>query len=1067
MKVARVLVFLVLASDAISPQGQAPSVLALSQSIQLPQASIWGGISYNGENISITTTLFQDRPHLFLRKLDRELRAAGDPVQLTFDSDPQAAKRITDHKHLFLNGFHYVVFSVAGDSDLYIFRTDRNGLRVGTIVPVVENTSDRTNDMMFCSDGERLYVGYFRPTEQSVIHIFDQQLRRTQPPLVTSAQLPHNNLGGMVYHQGRFYMFTGDKAGPNSNLILTIWNRDWTPAQPARRVLIPAPNGGGYYFATGIAFDDLTHRWYIGFHHVSNSDPDGTTHLDIALFDEEFNVIEHLHTVSGFRPHFLLLDDSLYSVYDGGGVFLNRYLVRDRYARTFDGGSRIMFPSVFTGENESTGIALVNSSNITAHLRVTAYDDQGALIASPGIRNPAAISLPAHAQLAQMAWQIFGQSFDSGVGWLQIVSDLSSVTAFQLTSDPLLETMDGTPAIQRPLTYLVFPETRDSELTLVNPAEAGTAEVVLRQFDDAGHENAPAQSVTLRPHQRLSRRQPVTDPAGYVLAHSTMPLAAAGRWVKPGEFEAELTALDANGGGLQVYAPQFVNGAGFRTMVTLINLEEADTAVTLELRDDGGQMLAKSGEIALTPRGRLLTTDNALLGVPPAEPLQGHLKISSSSTRVTGTVCFQDTAGRRFSAMLPLQSEGLQDMWFSQVAEDERYFTGLAVVNPNPLPANLSLSVFSPDGTSLATTTLTVASQGRVSKLLHQLVPALPAISGGYFTLASNEPVFASSVFGTGLLNTLAAVPAQSLNKPPFVGAAAENDYVKVNPDSDFSPPRGGIPSGPGPAPCRTMIAQSRDGLHFERTHKIVCDQGAVPDLVVDKNGTAYLYYTGWAVGSEINKTVVAISSDAGESWTFKKLNLKRNEGESDLVDPDVLILQEGTFRLYTTIAAGAQYARTYYSDGADGIQFVRKGVAFDPGGQALDPSAIKIGDSYHIFAGGIAGNPQSNWHGTSQDGSLYRFDKTMTFRINGYGQMMANGLAVEGGYRFFCFGNDRTGGITSIFTEDGITWTPDVGFRLAMDPDTKLEAGQPTDPAVARLPDGSYLMVYTCRIPR
>ena len=46
-----------------------------------PQANIWGGISYNGENISITTTYFQNRPHLFLRKLGRELGAAGNPVQ--------------------------------------------------------------------------------------------------------------------------------------------------------------------------------------------------------------------------------------------------------------------------------------------------------------------------------------------------------------------------------------------------------------------------------------------------------------------------------------------------------------------------------------------------------------------------------------------------------------------------------------------------------------------------------------------------------------------------------------------------------------------------------------------------------------------------------------------------------------------------------------------------------------------------------------------------------------------------------------------------------------------------
>jgi hypothetical protein len=40
-----------------------------------------------------------------------------------------------------------------------------------------------------------------------------------------------------------------------SNLILTIWNHDWTPASNQPRILLPAPAGGGYFFASGIAFD--------------------------------------------------------------------------------------------------------------------------------------------------------------------------------------------------------------------------------------------------------------------------------------------------------------------------------------------------------------------------------------------------------------------------------------------------------------------------------------------------------------------------------------------------------------------------------------------------------------------------------------------------------------------------------------------------------------------------------------------------------------------------------------------------------------------------------------------
>jgi hypothetical protein len=461
----------------------------------------------------------------------------------------------------------------------------------------------------------------------------------------------------------------------------------------------------------------------------------------------------------------------------------------------------------------------------------------------------------------------------------------------------------------------------------------------------------------------------------------------------------------------------------------------------------------------------VVIADTVLFGILPDTQVQGYLTVISGKTRITGMVRFQDQDRRQFSAALPLESQGRQEMWFSQVAEDAGYFTGLAVLNPNSLPAELAVSVFNPDGELAGMGHLTLRGLGRMSRLLREVVLALPGVNGGYFVVRSDLPLIGASVFGAPLQKALAAVPAQWIEPPPYAGAAPEDNYVRVRPDSDFSPPRGGVAGGPGPAMCRLMIARSQDGLRFERIRKIVCDQGAVPDLVVDVRGNLYLYYTAWVVGDEINKTVVAISPDSGNSWTFRKLGLQREEGESDLVDPDVLLLDDGTFRLYTTVSYMGQYARTHYADSADGIHFARKGIAFDPGSQALDPSAIKIGSTYHIFAGGVAGDPEANWHGVSQDAATYRFDRTMIFRVNGYGQMMANGLAVDGDYRYYGFGNDRNGGISSFFTRDGIGWVPDADYRLLAEVDSRLEDGQPTDPAVVRLPDGSYLMVYSTRI--
>lgn len=1052
---------------ALGSRGQIQTVLTLVQSIQLPQANIWGGISYNGENISITTTFTQNRPQLYLRKLDKNLGSDGAIIQLTFDSDPESAKHITDHKHLFLNGYHFVTFSVAGDSDLYILKTDREGRRIGTIVPVVENTVNRTNDMMFCSDGEMLYVGYFKPTAQSVIHILDQNLRQVQPPLETSLQLPHNNLGGMTYRNGKFYMFTGDKAGPNSNLILTVWNHDWSPAEAQRRILIPAPSGGGYFFATGIAYDDAARRWYLGFHHVQNENPDGTTHLDLAVFDEKFNLVEHQHTVAGFRPHFLLLDGFLYSVYDRGGVFLNRFQVS---ASPVAPGSTLFFSSITRNESLTSGLAVVNPADVPAHLKLSAFDNKGALVNVSGGANPVDLVLPARGQIARLIWQLFGQNFSTEGCWVRLASDLSNTTGFHLRFDSKLQTMDGAGSTIQLLSYFVFPVLENAEISLVNPDNVETAAVGMRWINAEGVQQGDTKTIQIASRGRFAGRIRDLSPPGpkdsecYLSIASSAGLAAMEWFGSPGKFESALNALDANGGARNLIAPQFVSDATYRTSVTVVNLENAPTNLLISLMDDHGQVTGREASVPLAPRGWVVIGTSALFATSPAGGLQGYLKVASRATRITGVVQFGDLANDRFHTALPLVAEGFEEALYSQVAEDSTYFTGFAVVNPNAQATGVTVAAYSPAGELLRSGTETLEGSGRLSRLLREFLPTMTTMSGGYFTLSTSLPTMSFAVFGTQDLSALSAIPALPLAKSNLVGAAPAERYLKANSDSDFGPPRGGVANGPGPAMNRLMVAKSSDGLTFARTNKIVTDQGAVPDMVVDESGTIYLYYTGWTVGTEINKTVVAVSRDKGESWTFKKLNLWRNEGESDLVDPDVLILDDGTFRLYTTIGEQGKYARTHYADSLNGIIFERKGVAFDPGSQALDPSAIKIGKTYHLFAGGM-GNPEANWHGTSPDGAVYQFDKVMTFKFNGFGQMMANGLRVDGGYRFYSFGNDRKGGVSSFFTKDGETWAADEGYRLMVDPGSTLEDGPPTDPAVARLSDGSYLMVCSCRI--
>ncbi len=286
---------------------------------------------------------------------------------------------------------------------------------------------------------------------------------------------------------------------------------------------------------------------------------------------------------------------------------------------------------------------------------------------------------------------------------------------------------------------------------------------------------------------------------------------------------------------------------------------------------------------------------------------------------------------------------------------------------------------------------------------------------------------------------------------------------------SDFTPPTGRGPGPPdmGPWMARLMSATSADGLAFTRTNQVITDQGDVPDLVQDARGWIYLYYVGWTVGSERNKLVVAISRDGGRNWVYKKTVLEGFEGMSDPVDPDVQILPDGTFRLYVTASPlPFKRPRTYYAESADGIHFQKKGLAFDPPGDPLDPSTLLIDATWHIFAGGPTSQPGANWHGTSSDGTSFVFDEEKVFVKDGWRHALSNAIAADGGYRLYAFPHDTLPAINSFFTTDGLTWSAEPGARLQMDPATGLESGGVKDAAVVRLADGSHLMVYVTQIP-
>lgn len=299
-----------------------------------------------------------------------------------------------------------------------------------------------------------------------------------------------------------------------------------------------------------------------------------------------------------------------------------------------------------------------------------------------------------------------------------------------------------------------------------------------------------------------------------------------------------------------------------------------------------------------------------------------------------------------------------------------------------------------------------------------------------------------------------------------FDSAVPAKDLV-----SDFRPARGASNDLPrdarvgqlGPWNTRILEAISQDGLRWRRTGHIVADQVDVPCAVVDDKGQVWLYSVTWAKAVR-NRIVVAIGS--GNDWVYKRVNVERLErGWAVPVDPTVVRMKDGRVRLYFTSNGGPRgRPRTFSAVSDDWLRFkIEKGVRFESGRRVLDPSVLAISSGYVLFAGG---GPDGNHMAVSADG--LDFERVKAPRLDGL--ILSNGLAVQGGFRYYAFTQTGRPGtprkIRSVFSPDGRRWKVESGVRLAPDRSNELETGEVKDPTVVRMPDGSYRMYYVTGIP-
>jgi hypothetical protein len=410
--------------------------------------------------------------------------------------------------------------------------------------------------------------------------------------------------------------------------------------------------------------------------------------------------------------------------------------------------------------DEYTGVAVANLDLGSANLTFTAYDSAGNAVAGEGITNPATRVLNPGQQLPIIDTQLFGEAIGSSdsAGWIKIESSISKIAGFFLMFDGSLNVLDGANVSTKALTTFVLPEIEGQGFTRLNLANPDVQPATVR-IDLIRQDGSPRGSVT-----NLFPENPpqATD---YVRVTSDVGILPFQMLGKTSQYVEGLNGQDVAAGSTVLYSPQFVVGGPWRSTVSLINLESRVGSITLRYIGDDATQIGSTRSMSVEGYGKIFIDDQAFFQAAGAgQILSGYIEITST-VKLTGSVVFGDPDRSRFSSSLPLVTTLQDSILFAQVASNDVYFTGLAMLNPHTQDAVATIDLYNSDGYLEASATEVIGARRRISKLLTQIFPAMAGQnrSSGYIRVNVTRPVAGFALFGTSDLSVLSAVPPQEI----------------------------------------------------------------------------------------------------------------------------------------------------------------------------------------------------------------------------------------------------------------------------------------------------------------
>ena len=228
----------------------APNIVPVLATRSIPGAKVWLFAVDNG-NPQLAVSAESDGK-LLMGRWDVTNPSSTVSWQTVAGPTDTGGVSIADHWHIFAHGYHWLVFSVAGDSASYLLKLDKDFQRLA-LVPV-GHTDGPTNDMFLVAEPNGVAVAHFAPGYGHTIHRFDVQSNKTGQVRIGGGIFTHANGSSAIPVEGGYLLFSSETLNPSATSAVKLIQLDasWHPVN-VRAVL--DEDGTNAAMATAVRLD--------------------------------------------------------------------------------------------------------------------------------------------------------------------------------------------------------------------------------------------------------------------------------------------------------------------------------------------------------------------------------------------------------------------------------------------------------------------------------------------------------------------------------------------------------------------------------------------------------------------------------------------------------------------------------------------------------------------------------------------------------------------------------------------------------------------------------------------